>query len=231
MPFRAGSSLALAVALAGCGGGGSPPGDAPPERGVAIPDGGVAAGHGAGDLRVRVPERDATPPLAQLRLDPGGGAPAVVHRSPVRAGHGPAVALARPEVRATAVIRDPDGGTGRIRLTVRWVADCGGERRVRTVHLPPSQIERIRIAPGVLAPVERRRSGRVRLPRGCDGDGRGVRGRHERLGPRELQRSRALQRGSRGDRIRYALSPRPSRSRSSLNAGSSPLSSFTRSSR
>ncbi len=168
MRFRAGSILALAVVLAGCGDGGPPPGGAPAEREVAVPDGGVAAGHGAGDRRVRVPERDATPPLAELRLEPGGGEPAVVHRSPVRAGDGPAVALARPEVRATAVIRDPDGGTGRIRLTVRWEADCGGERRGRTVHLPPSQIERIRIAPGVLAPVERRRSGRIRLPRGCE---------------------------------------------------------------
>jgi len=135
---------------------------------VAVPDGGAAAGHGAGDGRVRVPERDATPPLAQLRLEPGGGAPAVVHRSPVRVHHvAPAVALARPEVRATALIRDPDGGTGRIRLTVRWVEDCGGGRRRRTVNLPPAQIERIRIAPGVLAPVERRRSARVALPRGC----------------------------------------------------------------
>ena len=117
---------------------------------------------------MRVPERDATPPLAQLRLEPGGGAPAVVHRSPVRAGRdAPAVTLARPEVRATALIRDPDGGTGRIRLSVHWVADCGDGRRRRTVHLPPSQIERIRIAPGVLVPVERRRSARVPLPRGC----------------------------------------------------------------
>jgi hypothetical protein len=77
------------------------------------------------------------------------------------------VALARPEVRATAIIRDTDGGTGRIRLTVHWAANCAGEERRRTVNLPPSQIERIRIAPGVLAPVERRRFARVPLPRGC----------------------------------------------------------------
>ena len=172
MPFRAGSAVALALLLAGCGGDSAPTGGdrgarAPDDGPVAVPDGGVAAGHGAGDGRVRVPERDATPPLAELRLEPGGGAPAVVHRSPVRDDGAPAVELARPEVRATAMILDPDGGTGRIRLTVRWVADCDGERRARTVHLPPSQIERIRIAPGVPAPVERRRSARVPLPRGC----------------------------------------------------------------
>src|SRR5688572_14452548 len=166
--------LAVVVA-AGCGGGAPPPATPPAQApddaqrdGIAVPDGGVARGHGAGDGgRVRVPERDATPPLARLRLDPGGDRPAVVHRSPVRGRRAPVVVLARPEVRATALIRDADGGTGRIRLTVHWEADCGGERRRRTVNLPPSQIERIRIAPGVLAPVERRRSGRVPLPRGC----------------------------------------------------------------
>ena len=39
------------------------------------------------------------------------------------------------------------------------------------------------------------------------------------------------QRGSRGAMMRYALSPSPSRSRSSDCIGSSPVSSFTRSSR
>jgi hypothetical protein len=173
--LRTATGLALALVVAGCGGGKPPPASPPAkgsddadQGGIAIPDGGVTRGHGAGDDgRVRVPEHDATPPLARLRLDPGGSAPAVVRRSPVRREPGPAVVLARPEVRATALIRDVDGGTGRIRLTVLWEADCDGERRRRAVHLPPSQIERIRIPPGVRAPVERRRSGRVPLPRGC----------------------------------------------------------------
>ncbi len=163
--------VGLALALTGCG---DQPRSTAPEPtprddgAVAVPDGGVARGHGAGDGgRVRVPERDATPPLAQLRLDPGGGAPVVVHRSPVRGDPAPAVTLARPEVRATALIRDADGGTGRIRLSVHWEQDCGDGPRRRTVDLPPSQIVRIRVAPGVLVPVERRRSARVRLPRGC----------------------------------------------------------------
>src|SRR5688572_12567392 len=108
--------LAVVVA-AGCGGGAPPPATPPAQApddasqgGVAVPDGGVARGHGAGDDgRVRVPERDPTPPLARLRLHPGGGQPAVVHRSPVRSRRAPVVALARPEVRATAEIRDADG--------------------------------------------------------------------------------------------------------------------------
>ena len=114
MPLhRAATGLALALVVAGCGGGAPPPAAPPAERpkdtsqgGAAVPDGGVARGHGVGDDgRVRVPERDATPPLARLRLDPGGSAPAVVRRSPVRREPGSAVVLARPEVRATALIR------------------------------------------------------------------------------------------------------------------------------
>ena len=157
------------LALAGCGGGDEP---APsPERGPArpaVPDGGTAAGHGAADRagRVRVPERDVTPPLALIRVLPGGDAAPVVHRSPVRARPAAPVALAEPVLRATAVVRDADGGTGRIRLTVRYVATCG-ERRRRTLHHPPPQIESIRLAPGTAAPVRRVRSARMPLPAGC----------------------------------------------------------------
>jgi hypothetical protein len=176
--------VVVLLALAGCGGDDAPTRDADattgaagrgggPGTGVAVPDGGVSAGHGADDGRrasVRVPERDASPPLALLRLSPGGGAAPVEHRSPVRPQRAPPVTLPQPEVRATALIRDPDG-TGRIRLTVKYVADCGGGLRRRTVHHPPSQIERIRLAPGTRAPVERTRSGRIALPAGCRVEG------------------------------------------------------------
>jgi len=215
VPLRAATGLALALAVAGCGGGGGggapPPADPPaqapddaPQDGLAVPDGGVARGHGAGDDgRVRVPARDSTPPLARLRLVPGGGEPAVVHRSPVRGRRAPVVELARPEVRATALIRDADGGTGRIRLTVHWQADCAGEKRRRTVNLPPSQIERIRLAPGVLAPVERRRSGRVRLPRGCRVTGETFADATNASGLESFSDPvRFVYRGSRGERIR-----------------------------
>jgi hypothetical protein len=164
----------ILLALAGCGGGAEPAPelDGPPAR-VAVPDGGIAAGHGADDApaparrRVRVPERDATPPLALIRVAGGGAAPPVVRRSPVRARGSPPVTLARPVLRATAVARDADGGTGRIRLTVRYVATCGGEPRRRTLHFPPPQIESIRLTPGTAAPTRRARSARVRLPARC----------------------------------------------------------------
>jgi len=150
-----------------------------------------------------VPEHDATPPLAILRLDPGGGAPAVVHRSPVRKEPGPVVALARPEVRATALIRDADGGTGRIRLSVHWVEDCGDEMRRQTVDLPPAQIVRIKVTPGVRVPVERRRSARVRLPRGCTVVGKAFADATSASGLESFSDPvRFTYRGSRGDRIR-----------------------------
>src|SRR5829696_3512560 len=75
--LRAASGLALPFVIAGCGGGAAPPATPPAkgpddasQGGIAVPDGGVARGHGTGDeRRVRVPERDVTPPLALLRLD------------------------------------------------------------------------------------------------------------------------------------------------------------------
>jgi hypothetical protein len=165
-------ALLIVLAIAGCGGDAEPdPAASATPGGAAVPDGGQRAGHGGDDAprvqAVRVPERDTTPPLAILRLEPPGGAPPVVHRSPVRPRRAPAVELAQPEFRATAVIRDEDGGTGRIRLTVVSNASCGGRRQASTRHWPPSQIERIRLTPGTAAPVERRRTARVRLPAGC----------------------------------------------------------------
>jgi hypothetical protein len=153
------------VALAGCGSA-----DPAPRQAVAVPDGGVSAGHGASRASVRVPDRDASPPLALITLSPGGGAAPIVHRSPVRPRRAAPVTLARPEVRATALIRDPEG-TGRIRLTVKYVADCAGNRQPRVIHLPPAQIERIRLAPGARAPVQRTRSGRIGLPAACRVEG------------------------------------------------------------
>ena len=192
------AALLIALAVAGCGGDTAPePAPPPDEPGRGGPDGGQRAGHGGDDDArvVRVPERDATPPVAILRFEPAGGAPPVVHRSPVRRGRGRAVELARPAFRATAIIRDEDGGTGRIRLT-RPLRDHmrGGRRERTTLHRPPSQIERIRLTPGTRAPTERRRTARVRLPGRLPRDRRGVRRRHQRPRARELQRPGALRR-------------------------------------
>src|SRR5687768_13249209 len=121
------SPLAVTAALlAGCGDSAGPSPRATPtlangETGTGtapaaapgVPDGGVAAGHGAdaGERfaqrvrgRVEVPSSDRTPPLALLRVQTG--AEAVVHDSPVRPAPRPAVRLRRPELRATALIRD-----------------------------------------------------------------------------------------------------------------------------
>jgi hypothetical protein len=140
------------------------------------PDGGTRAGHG-NDLAaqferkvrgtVRVPDRDVTPPLALLRVDPGAGEP-VVHDSPVRSQRRPALRLARPELIATALIRDADGGTGRVRVSAIYTTRCNGQERQHGDYFPPAQVENIRIAPGVRVPIQRERTARLRFAAGCD---------------------------------------------------------------
>jgi hypothetical protein len=120
---------------------------------------------------VRVPARDATPPRALLQLDTGAGKP-VVHDSPVRSRRQPPVRLARPEIDATALIRDPDGGSARIRVSVVYATRCHGVEQQHGDYFPPAQIEVVRIAPGVRVPIQRTRHGRVRLPANCDVSGK-----------------------------------------------------------
>jgi hypothetical protein len=114
--------------------------------------------------RVRVPERDDTPPLAALLLRDGDRVVSSV--APVLPDSDAPVRLERPELTLTALTRDDDGGTGRIRVSVRYLRSCGGSPERRTRYFPPSEIARVRVAPDALAPVERRRSARVRLERG-----------------------------------------------------------------
>jgi hypothetical protein len=114
--------------------------------------------------RVRVPERDELAPTAALLVDPGGGAPPIVHASPSEAGERPDVTtLPRPAFRAVAAARDPEGGTGRIRLSVTTTTRCGDRERRRVRYRPPPQIQSVAIPPGAEAPVERTRSARIRL--------------------------------------------------------------------
>jgi len=115
---------------------------------------------------VRVPARDRTPPAAILLLRSGGRV--VSSTAPVRADRDPPIRLAGPSVALTALIRDRDGGTGRIRasLTYRRICpDSAGGRRVvpRVHHFPPAEIARVQLPPGALAPAERRRRARLRL--------------------------------------------------------------------
>jgi hypothetical protein len=122
---------------------------------------------------VRVPERDRTPPFAALLLRDG---PLVVSSvAPVRADRDAPLRLRGPELRLTALTRDEDGGTGRIRVSATYVRRCG-ESVIRTTrYFPPSEIARVRVAPGAVVSVERRRPARLRLDVG--GAGCRVRGR------------------------------------------------------
>jgi hypothetical protein len=148
--------------------------DAP--RVAGPPDAGSRTGHG-NDLErqfsqpargvVRVPESDRTPPLAMLRLDAGAKAP-VIHASPVRRQRGEPVPLVRPELAATALVRDADGGTGRVRVSIIYATRCDGVDRQHAAYFPPAQTEAIRVAPGVRIPVQRTRSARVRFRAGCE---------------------------------------------------------------
>ena len=148
--------------------------DAP--RVAGPPDAGSRTGHGA-DLEVQfaqparglvgVPKTDRSPPLAMLRLDAGASEP-IVHASPVRRTRRPTVTLVRPAITATALIRDADGGTGRIRVSVVYATRCDDTDRQHAAYFPPAQIQNIRVAPGVRVPVQRTRRAQVRFPGGCE---------------------------------------------------------------
>jgi hypothetical protein len=144
----------LIVLLAGCGGADEPE---PRERPrVAVPDGGMAAGHADEPRRVTVPARDRTAPAAVLRLAAveavsGGGSP-----DPVR--------LASPVLEPTAIGRDKQGMT-RIRVSLEATLRCGDETVPLTRYFPPPEIARPRIPPGSRAPTELTR--RVRFGLAC----------------------------------------------------------------
>jgi len=119
---------------------------------------------------VRVPERDVRAPTAGVLLAPAGETPPLVQASPSRANDRAIVAtLPRPRFRATATVRDAEGGTGRIRLAMTSTLVCGGEQRRMVRLLPPAQVVRIALPPGAEAPAERERSARFALdvPSGC----------------------------------------------------------------
>lgn len=134
--------LALVLVLAGCGGSSSPP----PSRGVAVPDGGVSAGHADEPRRVRVPEVDRTAPSATLTL----------------------ARVSSPVLRAVAVGRDKQG-MARIRVSLEARLRCGASDVPLIRYFPPPETARPRIPPGVLAPTELTR--RVRYAFRCPSGG------------------------------------------------------------
>jgi hypothetical protein len=114
---------------------------------------------------VRVPARDDTPPLAALLLRHGDRVVSSV--APVLPDREAPLHLERPELDLTALTRDADGGTGRIRVSVRHVRSCDGSDERQTRYFPPSEIARVRVAPGAVVPAERRRRARVRFEPDC----------------------------------------------------------------
>jgi hypothetical protein len=119
-----------------------------------------------------VPEQDSTPPIVMLLLH--ADARLVSSISPVRPDKEPPVRLRSPAIALTAVIRDEDGGTGRIRASLTYNRECRdpdtGRRTTQraTRYFPPSEIARVKLPPGARAPVERIRRAAVRLPTQTD---------------------------------------------------------------
>ena len=124
-----------------------------------------ASGRTRGARGVAVPEVDRTPPQAALHVSSAGAAVSAL--SPVRDHDEPPVVLRRPVLRLTAIARDGDGGTGRVRVSVAYRRECRDGRAVqKTENFPPSEIARVRLAPGAEAPAERRRHASLRLEHG-----------------------------------------------------------------
>jgi hypothetical protein len=156
--------------VAGCGDEAPRPAERPEpsERPqVAVPDGGLPAGHGADEpRRVTVPARDGTAPEAVLRLASteavsGGAAPAPVE-------------LESPVLEPVAVGRDKQG-MARIRVSLEARLRCDGEEVPLTRYFPPPQIGPAWLPPGRVVPVERTR--KVRIALSCpDGDLTGAEG-------------------------------------------------------
>jgi hypothetical protein len=145
-------AVLLIVLLVGCGG--EP---AAPERPrVAVPDGGMGAGHANEPSRVIVPPRDRTAPVAVLRLAAVEGVSGGAAPEPVR--------LVAPVLEPTAVGRDKQGMT-RIRVSLKARLRCGDEVVPLIRYFPPPEIARPRIPPGASAPTELTR--RVRFGLDC----------------------------------------------------------------
>jgi hypothetical protein len=145
------------VLLAGCGGDEPTPREPAPR--VAVPDGGMAAGHADEPRRVTVPASDDTAPQAVLRL---GGVEALSGAAPE------SVRLERPLLEPTAIGRDKQGMT-RIRVSLEARLRCGDEVVPLVRYFPPPEIARPRIPPGTAAPTQLTR--RVRFALRCpDGE-------------------------------------------------------------
>lgn len=112
---------------------------------------------------VRVPREDVTPPVAMLQVHRTAANGGVLTVSPSALDDEPRVVrLDRPELRATAVVRD-DGGAGRLRLSTVYRIRCGKRWRPVRVSLPPAQIENVKLAPASLISIEKTRTATIPL--------------------------------------------------------------------
>jgi hypothetical protein len=127
---------------------------------------------GGNGAQVRVPAGDDSPPTAILVLRNGDRLVSSI--SPVRDDDDPPIRVRQPSLALTALVHDRDGGTGRVRVSLTYERICldpaTGVKRIhrRTLYFPPSEIARVKLPPGAVAPGERRRRGRVRLDSGPD---------------------------------------------------------------
>jgi hypothetical protein len=151
-------ALVLLAVLAGCGGDDAAPQREAPAPRVAVPDGGMSAGHGDEPRRVTVPATDATAPEAILRLGPAEAVSGDRAPAPVR--------LEAPLLEPTAIGRDKQGMT-RIRVSLEARLRCGDEVVPLIRYFPPPEIARPRVPPGRLAPTELTRQ--VRFALACPG--------------------------------------------------------------
>lgn len=167
------ASLALPILLFGCDGDGrlsDVTGSAErDDRRAGVRAAGGARGHGAERRRgrVRVPATDGSAPRARLSVVSAATGSAITTST----GGAPARMSARlgEELRVTALARDADGGVARARISTRERSSClnlrTGQRvsRRRLRYLPPAQIARAKVPPGVVLPRERSRTVRLRF--------------------------------------------------------------------
>jgi hypothetical protein len=117
--------------------------------------------------RVQVPERDASPPAAMIRLARVDGRTLAEASQPPEDAAPRTVTLDEPALHATAIGRDANGGVARVRVSIREEIECrnadGAYRRLRTRYFPPPQVERIRSNPGARLPTSATRSLPLRL--------------------------------------------------------------------
>jgi hypothetical protein len=134
------------------------------------PDAGTRFGHGADATRVRVPDRDESPPTAEIALERADGTAVARAAQP---GEAPAdvVRLPAARLRGTTTGVDGESGVARVRVSVKETITCedpDGDRveRERIRYFPPPQIERIRSSPGARLSTRAGRTVTVSLGRG-----------------------------------------------------------------